>query len=467
MILPQEVDDTLNVKKLPQSHPVLSAGRLDPRLLERLSWCQSACLLAVGCICIAILVAWASPAFAALFPMGWNQMRPDTALLALLSALSLALSQPKRSHRSLLAGRVVAVFVLLPALTIFLEYAFQATLRIDPLLDGGSVRLGRMSPQSAAALAMLGLVMLLLRTRGRILAPLADGAVLLQVLLTLMILSGYLFGAVFLFGQSMQNRTSPHTLLSLILLTFVAYTRRAEYGVHSVLLGIGIGGRLARITLPLAIFLPLLLEAIRAGAIHLRLLGPSYDNAIAASTLTICILIVILMVARRTDTLEARINDLSLRDPLTGIYNRRGVYVLGEQTMRLARRSGKPFSVVFLDLDRLKYVNDSLGHEAGSEFLATVAGMLTAVFRESDVVGRVGGDEFVVAGEASAFEMNRAVQRLDASVVATNASSGRLYSVSFSVGCATRQDQSESFEELLVRADEMMYDSKRRKRIER
>jgi len=134
--------------------------------------------------------------------------------------------------------------------------------------------------------------------------------------------------------------------------------------------------------------------------------------------------------------------------------------------MRLARRSGKPFSVVFLDLDRLKYVNDSLGHEAGSEFLATVAGLLTAVFRESDVVGRVGGDEFVVAGEASAFEMNGAVQRLDASVIATNASSGRLYSVSFSVGCATRQDQSESFEELLVRADKVMYEVKRQKQME-
>src|SRR5258708_35880445 len=69
--------------------------------------------------------------------------------------------------------------------------------------------------------------------------------------------------------------------------------------------------------------------------------------------------------------------------------------------MRLAWRSQAPFSVLFVDLDGLKEINDSLGHAVGSAFLVETAGLLTATFRETDVIARIGGDEFAVAGQFS------------------------------------------------------------------
>ncbi|WP_213803295.1 GGDEF domain-containing protein [Granulicella sp. dw_53] len=455
--------------QIPSPPVLLASSHPDPHLLDPLARMQRIYLLLVGVISITILVAWLSPALAALFPEGWSLMRPNTALAMLLSVLSLVLSQPKRSPAELRASRILALIVLITAFTIFLEYASNNALKLGRFnqildLDFYATHPGRMSPQTAAALTFLGVVMLLLRVRKRLLSHVADIAVLLLGLMTLTILSGYLFGAIHLFGVSMQNRTSPQTLFALCLLTLVAYTRRAEYGFHSVLLSLGIGGKTARLAMPFAIILPFLLEMVRAGSVYLRIIGPQYANAIATSALSIFIVGFTLMVAWRIDSLESAIRDLSLRDELTGLYNRRGFYVLGEQAMRLARRASKPFSVLYLDLDRLKPINDTFGHDVGSEVLQTVAKLLTLVFREVDVIGRIGGDEFVVAGEGSTDGMEIVVERLQLAVAAANTAPGREYSISFSHGYVTRLDAAESFEHMLGRADKIMYEEKRLKK---
>ena len=456
------------------SRPGISAlpasSRLDARLLEPLGRLQRFSLFLVAILAATILAAWAVHPFASLLPVGWNLMRRNTALAALLSAVSLVLSQPRHGRRALVTSRTLAVIVLIPSLWIFLEYASNGALKngiLDRLadLDLYAIHPGRMSPQTSVAFALLGLVMLLLRAHKGLWSYVADIAVLLACLLTLTILSGYLFGAVHLFGISMQNRTSPQTLVALCLLTLVAYTRRAEYGFHSILLSVGIGGKTARMALPLAIVLPFLLEALRAGSVYLRLIGPQYANAIATSSLSIFIVAFVLVVGWRIDSLENEIRDLSLRDELTGLYNRRGFYVLGEQAMRLASRAKRPFSVLYLDVDRLKPINDTLGHDVGSEFLRLVSQMLVAVFREVDVIGRVGGDEFVVAGEGSIVDMANAVERLQDAVATANAVPDRLYMISFSLGYVTRHGDKESFEQMLGRADKIMYEEKRQKKI--
>ncbi len=127
-----------------------------------------------------------------------------------------------------------------------------------------------------------------------------------------------------------------------------------------------------------------------------------------------------------------------------------------------------PFSVLFIDLDDLKQINDSFGHNVGSALIAEVGGLLQQCFRKSDVLGRIGGDEFVVAGEASEMSIYLAVQRLEQATREWNAQPGRQGMLSFSYGHVTSNaDSQESLDELLSKADTAMYRTKRRKKLMR
>ena len=121
---------------------------------------------------------------------------------------------------------------------------------------------------------------------------------------------------------------------------------------------------------------------------------------------------------------------LTLRDELTGLYNLRGFHLLADQAPRLAQRSNLPFSVMYIDLDNLKHTNDTLGHEAGSAFLAETSEILRNTFRETDVLGRIGGDEFAIAGHFNTASVFMATQRLEASCAERNAESGRQFVLS-------------------------------------
>ena len=96
---------------------------------------------------------------------------------------------------------------------------------------------------------------------------------------------------------------------------------------------------------------------------------------------------------------EEQLRMLSLSDDLTGLYNRRGLFALGEHTMRIARRRARRLGIIYIDVDSLKTINDRFGHAQGDEALRTVADVMRASIRESDVVGRIGGDEFVILAE--------------------------------------------------------------------
>ena len=99
---------------------------------------------------------------------------------------------------------------------------------------------------------------------------------------------------------------------------------------------------------------------------------------------------------RELRSLSVEMEQLALTDELTGLRNRRGFLVLADQALRMARRTRARCALVFMDLDGLKRVNDTRGHAAGDTLIADAAKVLDHVFRESDVVARVGGDEFAV-----------------------------------------------------------------------
>jgi diguanylate cyclase (GGDEF)-like protein len=191
-------------------------------------------------------------------------------------------------------------------------------------------------------------------------------------------------------------------------------------------------------------------------------MNADYATAQATSIIAVLAFGLILIMAWRIDRMEKDIRDLSLRDELTKLYNRRGFYVLAEQAFHLAQRSHVPFSVVFIDLNNLKQINDIHGHDVGSAFLSEVADLLRECFRDTDVIGRIGGDEMVVAGESTEVGINQATRRLEHSTALRNVREGRLYPLSFSIGCATSDvDSPKTLEDLLNRADKAMYKEKR------
>ena len=113
-----------------------------------------------------------------------------------------------------------------------------------------------------------------------------------------------------------------------------------------------------------------------------------------------------------------RLQELTLRDELTGLFNRRGLDVMLPEQAKRAKRSGRPVIVVYGDIDHFKTLNDTYGHERGDEVLVAVAGALRAAFRETDLIARLGGDEFCVIAEADDIDPALLGARLDGAVKA-------------------------------------------------
>ncbi len=160
--------------------------------------------------------------------------------------------------------------------------------------------------------------------------------------------------------------------------------------------------------------------------------------------------------------LSSALRSLSLIDDLTGLYNRRGFSELGEQHLKLASRTGRAVLLVFLDVDDLKTINDTLGHQTGDHALIRVADLLKETFRQSDIIARIGGDEFaVMALEASEENEAQVLHRLKEGVAEVNQSGAVSYQLSVSVGAARFSGEGPArLEELLAEVDEAMYEEK-------
>jgi diguanylate cyclase (GGDEF)-like protein/PAS domain S-box-containing protein len=154
---------------------------------------------------------------------------------------------------------------------------------------------------------------------------------------------------------------------------------------------------------------------------------------------------------------EEQLRMLSLADGLTGLYNRRGLFALGEHTLRVARRRGRRLGVIYVDVDGLRAVNDRFGHARGDEALRAVADVLRACVRESDVVGRVGGDEFVVLAESDPDVTAELVARVRRRIERADQTSGRPFRLSLSVGSVDWEPGEQvTLQELIERAGERM-----------
>lgn len=159
------------------------------------------------------------------------------------------------------------------------------------------------------------------------------------------------------------------------------------------------------------------------------------------------------------------LQQLSLTDELTGLYNRRGFIALAEQQLKFVKseRMKNKMSLFYADMDGLKQINDQFGHEAGSQAIVKVAEVLKETFRETDIIARIGGDEFTILAVDTSADKEHAIKaRLQENIRRRNETGDSPHHLSLSVGMAQADEVGvTSVEELLARADEAMYAQKR------
>jgi diguanylate cyclase (GGDEF)-like protein len=162
--------------------------------------------------------------------------------------------------------------------------------------------------------------------------------------------------------------------------------------------------------------------------------------------------------------MEEALRALALVDDLTGLYNRRGFFTMSQQQLKMADRTRIRMALLFADFDDLKHINDTLGHPEGDRALIEVADVFKETFRESDIIARIAGDEFVVlAIETDSVSPEVLASRLQENLEASNARLDRQYKLSLSIGTARYDPERPCLiDELLTRADRAMYEKKQR-----
>ena len=185
-----------------------------------------------------------------------------------------------------------------------------------------------------------------------------------------------------------------------------------------------------------------------------------FRNVLIGLAVTILVIIInVLMV----NHFQGKLEHMAVTDELTGLANRRFFIWQAKRQMAQSSRSDQPLSLLMLDIDHFKNVNDTYGHEAGDNALKKVSAILQSALREGDQCGRMGGEEFaVLLPQTSAESAGNVAERIRVLIenLSILTSSGSC-SVTVSVGVATRSDQTKDIDSLMQKADEAMYQAKR------
>ncbi len=157
------------------------------------------------------------------------------------------------------------------------------------------------------------------------------------------------------------------------------------------------------------------------------------------------------------------VQKLAITDPLTGAYNRRQLFELGQREFNRAHRFDRPFSVIFLDIDRFKVVNDTYGHATGDLVLRVLTQRIQETIREIDILGRYGGEEFVVLLPettcAAALSVAERLRNLAGRMPIPTEHGDVIVTVS--IGLTEISEETKDFASLVARADAAMYDAKK------
>lgn len=160
---------------------------------------------------------------------------------------------------------------------------------------------------------------------------------------------------------------------------------------------------------------------------------------------------------------HAKLFDFAARDALTGLYNKRFIINELENYCRIARRSGRAFSIIMIDIDNFKTINDRYGHLSGDEYLKQLAGLIHASLRDQDIAGRIGGEEFLIILPETAIDgaiqlAVRVRKRVEEFVLAHQDFRIR---TTISAGVCQYEGKIKDTKEFLELADQALYEAKR------
>jgi diguanylate cyclase (GGDEF)-like protein len=181
-----------------------------------------------------------------------------------------------------------------------------------------------------------------------------------------------------------------------------------------------------------------------------------YLNESFRLTVFLIITLILTKLKRAMDNHKA----LGGTDPLTAVPNRRAFYDLAEMELNKARRYQKPLSVLYVDIDNFKQINDRLGHHAGDALLCCAAKMIKSNIRAIDIIGRFGGDEFVILLAETGPESVALVARKIRDKL-LQLMQHKNWPVTFSIGAVTFESPPDSVEHLIIAADRQMYNAKK------
>ncbi|WP_020565115.1 sensor domain-containing diguanylate cyclase [Methylosarcina fibrata] len=168
--------------------------------------------------------------------------------------------------------------------------------------------------------------------------------------------------------------------------------------------------------------------------------------------------------ATKLEEANRKLLEIALKDPLTGVYNRRFLYEMVDKRMADARRNQRPLSIIAGDIDHFKRVNDTYGHGIGDTVLKKTALLMSDCLRTGDILARTGGEEFIVVcqvanAQAGALIAERIRSRLEQTPIRLN--DGRTIQVTMSFGVAMFEPHFQSREDFINLADERLYSAKR------
>jgi len=419
---------------------------------------------------------------------GFSSMKANTAIgLVLAGAALMAAALRPAAHgpwQTVRIGLAAAVAAL--GFAVMVQYLFRIDLGIDQLLFRDpftpvEFHPGRVSRANATGMVVFGFAMLLTFRRPNWSFWTGFALTAVGFWSALFVCVGYMFNAQALYASTWFDSISVHTGLAFLLLFAGMMHAEPERGWARIVLSDKLGGVAARRVLPLIAVVPLGILWLANQGARAGLYSEKVSEFIATVALLIVLTALAIVMSGRLNVTdaqrralerareEARAEAIRMRhmaevDGLTGLWNRRHFMAAAADEIVYARANGLPLTVLMIDIDHFKRINDTHGHSGGDKALKLLAATLNDYTRQADCVGRLGGEEFAVllpgAGRAVAHGI---AERFREQVARLAVLDGRGASFGFtvSVGLGELSPEDERVEDLLARADAALYEAKR------